>query len=153
MSTTTTPEPVGAGGTPANQPTRLMSLDALRGFDMFWIVGADALVEGLRKVSDNGLVQGLAHQLEHVGWAGFHFEDLIFPMFVFIVGVSLVFSLGRTIEQEGRAGSRGADRARARCCCICWASFYYGGFSTPFQADPAAGRAPADRDLRTCLPG
>jgi predicted acyltransferase len=82
-----------------------MSLDALRGFDMFWIVGADALLEGLRKVSDNRLSQGLAGQLEHCQWAGFHFEDLIFPMFVYIVGVSLVFSLGKSIERHGRAGA------------------------------------------------
>ena len=71
-----------------------MSLDALRGFDMFWIVGADALVEGLRKLSDGPVIQGAAKQLEHVAWAGFHFEDLIFPMFVFIVGVSLLMVPG-----------------------------------------------------------
>src|SRR4029077_16726933 len=84
---------------------RLTSLDALRGFDMFWIGGADAIVEALRGVSDAGLVHGLADQLEHVLWAGFHFEDLIFPMFVFIVGVSLVFSLSRMIEQDCRGGA------------------------------------------------
>ena len=53
------------------------------------------------KVSDNEVVQVIARQLEHCDWAGFRFEDLIFPMFVFIVGVSLVFSLSRTIEQQG----------------------------------------------------
>ena len=98
--------PDAPGVTPESspaKPTRLMSLDALRGFDMFWIVGADAVVEGLRKVSDSGFLRGFADQLQHVEWAGFHFEDLIFPMFVFIVGVSLVFSLRRTIEQKGRA--------------------------------------------------
>ena len=103
------------------KPGRLVSLDALRGFDMFWIVGADALVEGLRKVSDTGLIHRLALQLEHVGWAGFHCEDLIFPMFVFIVGVSLVFSLGHRLATEGKAGAiatcaaaimRGADILR-----------------------------------------
>jgi len=31
-----------------------MSLDALRGFDMFWIIDADALVRGLRSMSDTG---------------------------------------------------------------------------------------------------
>ena len=50
-------------------------------------------------------LQGLAGQLVHAEWAGFHFEDLIFPMFVFIVGVSMVFSLTRTIEREGRTGA------------------------------------------------
>ena len=116
----------------AAKPTRLMSLDALRGFDMFWIVGADALVEALRKLSDGRVVQGLAGQLEHASWAGFHFEDLIFPMFVFIVGVSLVFSLTRTIEQEGRMGAVVRIVRRAVLMYLL-GIFYYGGFSTPFQ--------------------
>ncbi len=122
-----------AGATePGSKPARLMSLDALRGFDMFWIVGADGLVHGLRKVSDHPALQGLAHQLEHVEWAGFHFEDLIFPMFVFIVGVSLVFSLGRTIEQEGR-GRAAAKIIRRALLLFLLGIFYSGGFSTPFE--------------------
>ena len=116
----------------AAKPARLMSLDALRGFDMFWIVGADALVESLRKLSENGVVQGLARQLEHVGWAGFHFEDLIFPMFVFIVGVSLVFSLSRTIERQGRAAAA-ARIVRRAVLLYLLGIFYYGGLSTPFH--------------------
>jgi predicted acyltransferase len=88
---------------------RLMSLDALRGFDMFWIIGAEELVSALDKMAHPkgegtgfsiiGFVDG---QLKHCDWAGFHFEDLIFPLFVFMVGVSLVFSLTKTIRQEGR---------------------------------------------------
>ncbi|MBN1124452.1 MAG: DUF1624 domain-containing protein [Sedimentisphaerales bacterium] len=111
--------------------SRLMSLDALRGFDMFWIVGAELLVEGLRKVSDNPLVRGLERQLQHVEWAGFHFEDLIFPMFVFIVGVSLVFSLTRTIEEKGRAHAV-VRILRRSLLLFLLGIFYYGGFDTPF---------------------
>jgi predicted acyltransferase len=117
---------------PAPAP-RLMSLDALRGFDMFCIVGLDALVEGLRKASpDAGPIQAIAHQLEHVEWAGFHFEDLIFPMFVFIVGVSLVFSTTRTIEREGRARAS-AKIVRRALLLYTLGIFYYGGFGTPFE--------------------
>jgi len=104
----------------------------LRGFDMFWIVGADAIVEALRKLSDGRVMQGLAGQLEHANWAGFHFEDLIFPMFVFIVGVSLVFSLSRTIEQQGRAGAVRRIVQRAVLLYLI-GIFYYGGFGTPFS--------------------
>jgi predicted acyltransferase len=131
MTNATLSEPAAAETTPA-KPARLMALDALRGFDMFWIVGADELVHGLRKVSDNNFLQGLAHQLEHVGWAGFHFEDLIFPMFVFIVGVSLVFSLDRTIEKEGRARATARIIRRALLLYLL-GIFYYGGFATPFE--------------------
>ena len=82
-----------------------MSLDALRGFDMFWIIGADSLVQALRRMNDGWLVRGVASQLEHKDWAGFAFYDLIFPLFVFIVGVSLVFSLTKTMEQAGKAAA------------------------------------------------
>ena len=109
-----------------------MSLDALRGFDMFWIVGADALVEAWLKISQSGVARGLARQLEHVEWAGFHFEDLIFPMFVFIAGVSLAFSLGRMIEREGRSGAA-ARIARRAALMYLFGIFYYGGLGTPFH--------------------
>src|SRR5437773_9697312 len=83
-------------------PQRLMSLDALRGFDMFWIIGAGSSIDGLNKATATGITSAMADQLDHVDWEGFHFYDLIFPLFVFIVGVSLVFSLGRMLEQLGR---------------------------------------------------
>ncbi len=91
-----------------------MSLDALRGFDMFWIIGADALVHGLRDVSDNEVVQGICPAVGALRLGRFRFEDLIFPMFVFIVGVSLVFSLSRTIEEHGPPGGDRADHAACR---------------------------------------
>src|SRR5439155_3710110 len=83
-------------------PQRLMSLHALRGFDMFWIIGAGSSIDGLNKATATGITSVLADQLDHVDWEGFHFYDLIFPLLVFIVGVSLVFSLTRTIEESGR---------------------------------------------------
>lgn len=97
-----------------NAPQRLVSLDALRGFDMFWIIGADALVYALQRIADHGaatppanapfnVFRFLAYELEHAEWYGFHFYDLIFPLFVFIVGVSCVFSLTRLVESHGRA--------------------------------------------------
>src|SRR5439155_5929705 len=88
---------------PAPPSQRLTSVDALRGFDMFWIIGANALVYALNRMTQTGTTKFLADQLEHAAWEGFHFYDLIFPLFVFIVGVSLVFSLSKTIEREGRA--------------------------------------------------
>ncbi|PWU17227.1 MAG: DUF5009 domain-containing protein [Verrucomicrobia bacterium] len=86
-------------------PPRLVSLDALRGFDMFWILGGDYLVRSFPKIHDNKVTRALAAQMDHCEWAGFHFYDLIFPLFVFIVGVSAVFSLRRTIEKNGRASA------------------------------------------------
>ena len=126
MANTAPPTSPAAPGT-----QRLISLDALRGFDMFFIVGAGGLVNGLRKISDTGPIRILANQLEHKPWAGFHFEDLIFPLFVFIVGVSLVFSLTKTIEQSGRRAA--ILRILRRFILMYFLGiFYYGGFSTPF---------------------
>jgi hypothetical protein len=58
---------------------RLMSVDALRGFDMFWIIGADSLVYALNRMSHTRTTGFLAGELEHAEWAGFHFYDLIAP--------------------------------------------------------------------------
>jgi predicted acyltransferase len=87
----------------SNSTQRLVSLDALRGFDMFWIVGAEEIVHALHKVSQSGPLDFLKEQFTHKPWQGVTFYDLIFPLFVFIVGVSLVFSLTKTLEQSGRA--------------------------------------------------
>jgi|WetSurMetagenome_2_1015567.scaffolds.fasta_scaffold61931_2 predicted acyltransferase len=73
---------------------RLYSLDVLRGFDMFWIIGGGALVIALSKTPGFSWLQGIALHMKHVPWVGFHFWDLIFPLFMFISGVALPFSVG-----------------------------------------------------------
>ncbi len=110
-------------------PTRLTSLDALRGFDMMWILGGDSLAYALNKTGSIGLTKLIGDQLEHVEWAGFHFYDLIFPLFVFIVGVSLVFSLDRIIQQHGRAEALKRVFKRSILLFVV-ALFYSGGFAT-----------------------
>lgn len=112
----------------AAQTQRLMSVDALRGFDMFWIVGAGSLVEALHRMAPTGVTNFLANQLEHAEWEGFHFYDLIFPLFVFIVGVSLVFSLTKAIERAGRTEALKRVCRRSILLFIV-ALFYSGGFS------------------------
>ncbi len=83
---------------------RLMCLDTLRGFDMFWIIGGDAFFQALAAITGWGWARQWALQLDHVPWAGFHFYDLIFPLFMFISGVAIPYSL------LAKAGS-GAPRA------------------------------------------
>ena len=78
---------------------RLLSLDALRGFDMFWIVGGGALIHALKNYTGWGWIAACSDQLEHVEWNGFHFYDLIFPLFLFLSGVTMPFSLTRQIEK------------------------------------------------------
>jgi Uncharacterized conserved protein len=81
---------------------RFISVDALRGFDMFWIMGGDFLFRSFYKIYDTPWTRELNEQMEHVPYEGFHFYDLIFPLFIFIVGVSITFSLPRVIEQHGK---------------------------------------------------
>jgi len=80
-------------------PMRVMSIDALRGFDMFWIIGGGELLSSLTKIWKTPVTQKIEEQLSHVDWEGFRFEDLIFPLFVFIVGVVLPYSISRRLEQ------------------------------------------------------
>ncbi len=82
---------------------RLYSLDALRGFDMFWIMGGKGIFIGLASLTGWSVFQWWAGQLHHVAWHGFHFYDIIFPLFLFIAGISFPFSLAkRTAMNDSR---------------------------------------------------
>jgi predicted acyltransferase len=78
---------------------RVMSIDALRGMDMFFIVGMEEVFEALSRMFP--MSPSLNDRLQHAPWAGFHFYDLIFPLFAFIIGTSLVFSLSKAVATEG----------------------------------------------------
>src|SRR5687768_6128708 len=80
-------------------PQRLYSLDALRGFDMFWIIGAEEIFHGLAKATGSPFWNALSIQFTHPAWNGFHIYDLIFPLFLFIAGVSTPYSIGRELEK------------------------------------------------------
>jgi predicted acyltransferase len=80
-------------------PARVMSIDALRGFDMFWIIGGGAIFASLNEAFDCPATAWIKTQLTHVRWEGFHFEDLIMPLFLFIVGVVMPFSFHKRLER------------------------------------------------------
>ncbi len=84
---------------PATAPQRLYSLDALRGFDMFWIMGAEEIVHTMSKATGSSFWAGFSNQLTHPDWNGFHFYDLIFPLFLFMAGVATPYSVGRELEK------------------------------------------------------
>ncbi len=71
---------------------RVVSVDALRGFDMFWIMGGDMAFKGLDNIFHNRISGYLKANMDHVDWFGFHFYDIIMPLFLFLVGVSMVYS-------------------------------------------------------------
>ncbi len=107
-----------------NKPARLHSLDALRGFDMFWIISGEGIFHGIAGVvmAKHSLVRnpvdwqiavtgnvswwerifvGVSNQLHHSPWNGFTFYDMIFPLFIFIAGVSMPYSFGNKLEKNG----------------------------------------------------
>src|SRR4051812_43547304 len=107
--------PIATSETPAKKSSRLVSLDALRGFDMFWIISGEEIFHGFANVVKDkyALVRNplnwqiatddrlslperimvtISNQLHHSPWNGFTFYDLIFPLFIFIAGVSMPFS-------------------------------------------------------------
>jgi predicted acyltransferase len=92
---------------------RLLSIDALRGFDMFWIIGGDRLARALARWADSESGRAIGQQFEHAKWEGFRFYDLIFPLFLFLVGAVLPFSLARLGERDRTAAYRRLARRTA----------------------------------------
>ena len=98
MATTST-APAGNADDINKASTRLFSLDALRGFDMFWIMGGEEIFHTLAKTTRSPFWEAIALQFTHPDWNGFHLYDLIFPLFLFMAGVSTPFSVGRELEK------------------------------------------------------
>jgi predicted acyltransferase len=93
---------------PASAPEpgkmRLASVDALRGFTMFWISFGVVVFIELLKVFEGPTAEAILRQFSHAAWEGFTFYDLIFPMFLFLVGVVLPFSLKRRAKEGAGRG-------------------------------------------------
>lgn len=107
---------------------RIVSVDALRGFDMFWIIGGEAVAKAVEKLGGGAVISTLSTQLQHVEWEGFHFYDGIFPLFLFLIGVSIVLSMDRMIAKAGRKGALVRIAKRGALLFVV-GLFYYGGVS------------------------
>lgn len=77
---------------------RLLSIDTLRGFDMLMISGAGSFISLLHGKTGWPWVDALALQFEHPPWNGFTFYDFIFPLFLFIAGLSIPFSISKGLD-------------------------------------------------------
>ena len=76
--------------------TRLASLDALRGFDMLFIMGGYGLVCAIAAALGHSEFKA---SFGHVEWHGFQFMDVIFPLFLFLAGASFPFSCAKSREK------------------------------------------------------
>jgi len=105
---------------------RLASLDALRGFDMFWITGGSALVAALAESTDSALLDWVHAQTEHVEWHGFRLWDLVFPLFLFLAGVSMPFSMAKRIARGDSRRKLLLDAARRAALLVLLGAVYNG---------------------------
>jgi len=141
------------------RPSRLISVDALRGFDMFWIIGGEQVAHALESFGGGeGPLSVLATQLKHVEWAGFRFYDGIFPLFLFLIGVSIVLSLDRVVATAGRRGALGRIARRSALLFVVGV-FYYGGVTRAWPDVQVCGVLPriavcylVAASLYVCLP-
>ena len=124
-----------------NPNERLFSLDALRGFDMLFIMGFAGLVSSLCALWPNLFTDALAAQMHHVPWNGLTHHDTIFPLFLFIAGISFPFSLakqrskgfseGRILYRVIRRGVLAFSSLISRRCVwpACWVASAWPGCS------------------------
>ena len=91
------------------EKNRLLSLDAMRGFDMLFLMGLAGILHELAILATGSSDCWLAQQMHHVAWNGFRQRDTIFPLFLFIAGVAWPFSFA---AQLAKGRSMGAIRLR-----------------------------------------
>lgn len=108
---------------------RLLSLDALRGFDMLFIMGLSAVVTSSCNAFGFGDGCWLAHQMRHVEWHGFAQHDTIFPLFLFIAGVAFPFSCAK-MREKGWSVSRICGKIAWRAFALFMLGMVYNGLFT-----------------------
>lgn len=85
---------------------RLLSLDVLRGFVMFWIMSGEHIVHALAKAAPIPVFIWMSTQLHHTDWNGVTFYDMIFPIFLFVAGVSMPYSFDNKMRVAGVTSPR-----------------------------------------------
>ena len=111
-----------------NKTQRLLSLDALRGFDMLFIMGLAGLIVNIAALMpDCAVAAWFAQQMRHVAWDGFAHHDTIFPLFLFIAGVSFPFSLQKQ-QDGGMSNSQIVAKILKRAAILILLGVLYNGF-------------------------
>ena len=83
-----------------NSPRRLESLDALRGMDLLFLVAISDIMEELAEVIDTPWMAAVMECFTHKKWEGFSPWDLVMPLFMFMAGVAIPYSLGKYREEQ-----------------------------------------------------
>ena len=115
------------------QSQRLLSLDTLRGFDMLFIMGFSGLVISICKLFPGGADCWLAQTMNHVDWHGLAHHDTIFPLFLFIAGVSFPFSYAKQIANGIPQSKIYMKIFKRAVILICLGVIYNGFFKLDFE--------------------
>lgn len=106
---------------------RLLSLDTLRGFDMLFIMGLASLIVTVCNLLPCGGDCAVAQNMRHVEWNGLRHHDTIFPLFLFIAGISWPFSFAKQ-QASGRTSSQIVWKVIRRGIALVLLGIVYGGF-------------------------
>jgi len=83
-----------------NKPKRIASIDALRGFDMLFIIFIDHFFNAINVGVRSPFTEALAKQFDHPEWFGSTIYDIVMPLFLFIVGAAIPFSLSKRQQEN-----------------------------------------------------
>ena len=79
---------------------RLESLDILRGMDLFLLLVVGPVIHTFLSINQSPVWDGVRHQVTHVSWEGFVLWDIIMPLFMFMSGATIPFSMAKYREGE-----------------------------------------------------
>ena len=106
---------------------RLLSIDTLRGMDMLMIIGLSTLIVRICELFPGGGDCWLSAQMSHVDWNGLAIMDMVFPVFLFIAGLSFPFSYASQVE-KGRTSWEIHRKIFVRCLALIALGIVYNGF-------------------------
>ena len=103
---------------------RIASLDVMRGFSMFWLIGGAAFIQAIATHFPSDITTGLAEQMTHARWRGIKFYDLIFPLFIFTSGATIPLTVWRG-EESGKSRRKLALTALKRAAILIFIGVIY----------------------------
>lgn len=106
---------------------RLLSIDTLRGMEMLVIMGLSTLIFRICDLFPGGGDSWMAAQMRHVDWNGLAIMDMVFPVFLFIAGLSYPFSYASQVE-KGRTSWQIHRKIFVRCLLLIALGIVYNGF-------------------------
>lgn len=114
---------------------RLESLDILRGLDLFILVFFQPVMVSLASVWHPEWLSPVMHQLDHEVWEGFRCWDLVMPLFLFMTGAAMPFSLSKFRRQDGSVDRSAYVRIARRFAVLFFLGMIVQGNILNFQAD------------------